>query len=428
MKVLIISHLPIATQNNMGKTFLSLFSEFRREELCQMYIYPAIPDVDRCASFYRVTDKDVLRALPFGKPGGEIQRERIRENAGLYENPEDEHFYRDRRNKSAVRRLLRDAMWDMSRWDNDRLAAWLDREKPDCLFVSPGAARFVYDFALRIARSRDIPILVYICDEYYFVQEPSGPLDRLRLGLLKKKMETLMAHCAHAVTICDELRDDYARHFGVEATTLMTGASCAVADGPRVAAAADTVSYFGNIRCNRYLSLAEVGRALDRINEKTGSHYRLRIYTSEKDPGILGTFSDIRSVELPGFLTGAAFAEAFHDAQLLLHVEAFDEDSIDYVRHSMSTKIADSLASGIPLLAYGPGCVASMGHLLRHDCALTATDPAELEAMLTAAFAGGPEVRRRVDNALAVARRCHDSRTVSGRLRELVEAVIHGGA
>ena len=39
MKVLIISHLPVATQNNMGKTFLSLFSAFEREELCQMYIY-----------------------------------------------------------------------------------------------------------------------------------------------------------------------------------------------------------------------------------------------------------------------------------------------------------------------------------------------------------------------------------------------------
>ena len=46
MKVLIISHNPISNQSNMGKTFLSLFSQFDKEELCQLYIYPVIPNED----------------------------------------------------------------------------------------------------------------------------------------------------------------------------------------------------------------------------------------------------------------------------------------------------------------------------------------------------------------------------------------------
>lgn len=41
MKVLLLSHNPVTTYNNMGKTFLSLFSAFRPEELCQLYLYPA---------------------------------------------------------------------------------------------------------------------------------------------------------------------------------------------------------------------------------------------------------------------------------------------------------------------------------------------------------------------------------------------------
>ena len=43
MKVLIISHNPISTYQSMGKSMRALFSAFRTEELCQLYLYPTIP-------------------------------------------------------------------------------------------------------------------------------------------------------------------------------------------------------------------------------------------------------------------------------------------------------------------------------------------------------------------------------------------------
>ena len=63
MKVLIISHNPITTYQSMGKTMLSLFSAFDRSELCQLYIYPTLPDIDVCDSYFRITDRDVLKSL-----------------------------------------------------------------------------------------------------------------------------------------------------------------------------------------------------------------------------------------------------------------------------------------------------------------------------------------------------------------------------
>ena len=62
MKVLIISHNPITTYQNMGKTLLSLFCEFDKSELCQLYCYPTIPDISVCESYYRVTDRDILNS------------------------------------------------------------------------------------------------------------------------------------------------------------------------------------------------------------------------------------------------------------------------------------------------------------------------------------------------------------------------------
>lgn len=423
MKVLIISHLPVATQNNMGITFLSLFSRFEKQELCQLYIYPAYPDVDRCGSFYRVTDKEVLSSLvTFRRPGGKVAPELIHDRQGLYEVAEDESFYRDRKNKSAVRRLLRDAMWRMSRWYSRDLKAWLEEEKPDCIFVAPGVAKLLYDMALKISKKQGIPLITYICDEYYFVRKPKEPLDALRLKLLQGKIRRLVRESRHLVVICEELKQAYAS-FGTPTTVLMTGAS---ARAEAVEGARQDICYFGNIRCNRYLSLAQVGKALEAVNRKLGTHHRLKIYTSEKDPEILGTFRDCEAIELRGFVTGDAFRDAFRQAGFLLHVEAFDEASIDYVRHSVSTKIADSLGSGIPLIAYGPDCVSSMKHLIRNRCAFTATDPGELEAMLVRALTHREAGEKILKNALHTARTQHSTEENGAALRTITEDILRG--
>ncbi len=423
MKILLVSHLPMSTQHNMGKTFLSLMAGLERQELCQLYIYPAFPDGDWAASFYRVTDKQIIKSLPFGKKvGGCVEPVRIT-GQSFYENPEDESFYRDRKNKSPLRRLLRDGIWRWGNWNNASLHKWLREQKPDCIFLAPGPAKFIYNIALKLAKEYEIPIVTYICDEYYFVDTPKGLLSRVQLRRLQKKIEQTIAASSHLVVICDELKAAYSK-FGKPITTVMTGASFPVAEASRGAEKPAHICYFGNIRCNRYLSLARVGKALDALNGKLGTDYKLKIYTSEKDPEILSVFDGITSVQLPGFVTGEAYQREFENAQLLLHVEAFDAGSIHRVRHSVSTKIADSLASGKPLLAYGPAQVASMGHLLRHRCAITATDEDGLEGMLLTAFTDWAASAAAAEKGLEVARTYHDSDLVGRQMREVFEDIL----
>lgn len=424
MKVLIISHNPVTNQSNMGKTFMSLFSGFESHELCQLYIYPTLPNSHYCGSYYRITDKQVVKSLlKLKHPGGEIHPDQIREDQQAYEDAGDESLYRSRKNKSALRRLGRDALWRLSRWYSPELKKWLEREAPDCIFVAPGVAKFIHNFALRIAKDRKIPIVTYVCDEYYFVKKPDSWLDRLRLRLLQRKIEKLMANTAHLVAISDELKEDYGEKFAVTATKLMTGAGIAAASAPKTAESPNTIRYFGNIRCNRFVSLGEIGCELDAINREMGTDYRLEIFTAEKNPQILDSLRCYRSIRLCPFVSGAEFVKALEESQLLLHVEAFDEASVDYVKHSVSTKIADSLASGIPFLAYGPACISSMLHLRRNDCAITAVSREELRDMLLKAFTDAGDRDRVVGNALATARSYHDTKVTGEQLRQILESV-----
>ena len=165
MKVLLLSHNPVTTYNNMGKTFLSLFSAFRPEELCQLYLYPAVPDTACCGSYYRFTDREALHSIwDRHAVGGEISPDSACHDK--FTSEKEERTYRSPRSRSEPMRLARDLIWRLSRWDHPGLKTWLDRERPDVLFVAPGKQELLYDIALTLARERHIPIVSSLCDDF----------------------------------------------------------------------------------------------------------------------------------------------------------------------------------------------------------------------------------------------------------------------
>lgn len=401
----------------------SLFSEFKKEELCQLYIYPTIPDVDFCDSYYRITDKDVLKSyFKFSVNGRKIDKSEIDTSCHqMFENPEDEARYRNRKNKTSIRMLLRDIMWKFACWYNRGLKSWINEQKPSCIFVAPGTAKFLYDIALKISKKYSIPIITYICDEYYFVEKHKKVLDKIQVKLLQNKIASLMKNTSHIITICESLKSLYSNEFSVPATVIMTGTNYQIAQSPREITNPKAITYMGNIRCNRFNSLAEIGRVLQKLNNDMNTDFSLDIYTSEKDSGILENFDDIATIKLCGYVSGEEFERVFHSANILLHTEAFDKNSIDSVRNSVSTKIADSLASGIPLFAYGPREVASMQHLIDNNCAVVATEKDELFAMLENLFYDKEIRRKAVENALITAQKYHDAEKASKALKDIME-------
>ena len=424
MKVLIISHNPISTYQNMGKTLLSLFSGFDREELCQLYIYPTHPDIDFCSSYYRVTDKEVLKSYyrP-GVPGGVVSKDSIHGGQPMYEKASDESLYRNPKNKSHLRRMARDLMWKCSRWYNKKLKAWLDEQKPTCIFVAPGIAKFTYDIALKISREYKIPIVTYVCDEYCLIPMPGTLIGNFQHRLFRRKFKELMENTAHCISISEELKQLYQTNFNVESTVIMTGSMRQIAEAPRESREINKLSYFGNVRCNRYFSLCDIGEVLDAINKAKGTDYKLEIYSVEKNKDILNHFSGYESIEFKGFLTGEAYTEALESADMLVHVEGFDEESIEKVKYSVSTKIADSLAIGIPFMAYAPRGISSLEHLVRNECALFSCNKEELRATLEKVFDDGSLCVEYIDKALSVAQNCHNADNNSMKLYKIIGRV-----
>ena len=140
MKVLIISHNPITTYQSMGKTMLSLFSSFNKDELCQLYIYPTVPDIGVCNSYFRVTDRDILKSFTrFLKVTPRVMGDEDIDTTqhSMYENTTEADFYKKNK-KNSLTLICRDLMWSLSHWYNKTLKKWLAQEKPTCIFLAPG--------------------------------------------------------------------------------------------------------------------------------------------------------------------------------------------------------------------------------------------------------------------------------------------------
>lgn len=422
MKVLLISHNPITTYQSMGKTFLSLFSEFDRDELCQLYIYPTLPDVDVCHSYYRITDRNVFESYwHLGKVNGrEITiRDIDTTKHDFYENEKEENFISVK--KTALKTVFRDLMWKLSRWYTRQLKDWIERERPTCIFLAPGEAKFIYDIALRISEDFKLPIITYICDEFYFIDKTNGLIDKWRLRLLQRKIRQLMKKSSCIVAISDEINKQYSKEFNVNAETIMTGASIPVSNEYEARTEFKGITYLGNLAYDRISSLIEIGRALDDVNSSKGTDVKVFLYTrtlsEEQKEKIIGT----KSIEYCGYVTGEEFSKTLKSADALLHIESFKDIYIDKVKNSISTKIADSLASGNPLVAYAPSQIASMRYLMANEAALTITSSSELKEKLSD-FVMNQSVRLYIaQNGTSAAKLHHVARDNSIRLKTICE-------
>ena len=422
IKILLISHNPFSTYQSMGKTFVSLFCNFEKTELCQLYIYPSFPNVDAVNSCYRITDRDAIKAIiPRSCVGQEVS---VREYKGsMIEDKQDSKFYAKRSNNQPLKRLIRDSVWKLSHWYSKKLRGWLDEEAPTCIFLAPGYAKFIYDIALRISKERNIPIITYICDDYYFLEQPKNFLGRMELKLLQRKTKQIFNHTSALITISEEIKKQYSKEFAVKTDVIMTGSGFEPRDKVFIKDEITSFSYFGNIGVNRERSLSDIGRVLDEINGEHNTDYHLNIYTRTDNEVVRAAFSGVKSIRMCGFLVGEEFEKEFFNADCLIHVEDFSRESVDLVKGSVSTKIADSLSASIPLLAYGPSGVASIEHLRRNDCAFVCTQKDKLREVIVKMIQDKNERGRITQNAVHVARKHHSCVSNSKRLKEILKQI-----
>ena len=424
LKVLVVSHNVFSFSSNMGRTLANFFKSFPCEDIAQLYFHTQVPTTDICKNYFRITDFDILRKKK-SLTGTRLGEADIRKDLKSERTDEgvEAQLYQFGRKRRPWMYIGRNMLWGLGKWKNARLKAWLDEFNPDVIFFASGDYTFAYRIAMWTAEYKKIPIVTYVCDDFYFLKRRSiSPLYYLNRFDFKRTMKRLFKKNKETVMICDELSRDYKKEFGINPTTIMTVSDLT----GKVLEKAETsdsvkISYIGNLGYNRHLALAEVGKAL---KDLYGGRVMIDLYSTERRPRIVQHLTEENGIAFHGAISAAEVKEVIQKTDILMHIESMDEKNRKKVRYSVSTKIADSLASGKCFFAYGPEEVASMQHLIRNNCAIVATSKEELKTALKVAFEDSEKRETVCKNAVKTAEKYHSGEINDKMFKEVLEKAV----
>ena len=429
MKVLVVSHNVMSRSDNMGKTLLSYFGDFKCDELAQFYIHSEMPnDKKACRNYYRFTDIDAVKSIiPFKKRGGKIPEDEILDvNAASREElGQLEGVYQYGRNRSGFIYLMRNLVWGLSHWFTKDLKKWLDDFKPDVVFFAAGDYAFMYKVAMKFADYAKCPLVLSCVDDYYIYNKNKATLSgKLAHRQLMKNARKTFDKALFATAICDNMARAYQKLFHKKCYTLYTGAD--KKEGLDVLHG-HQISYIGNLGYDRHLQLIDMGKALKSLG-RTEEPLYIDVYSAEKNQNVLDTLTEENGIRFHGRISPDEVLKVMENSMAVIHTEAFDEDLENQVRFSVSTKIAESLLYGPCLIAYGAKGIASFDYLEENEAAFVISTKEELRDGIQKIVEDRELREKIVANARALAEKNHRSdvnaKKVRGWLEEHVTADI----
>ena len=240
------------------------------------------------------------------------------------------------------------------------------------------------------------------------------------------------------LSISEAMSSAFEARYGLRFQAIANGVEPAVwqaLDGERATRRVATepllIRYVGGLADDMGLrSLLDVAEVVDKLRGEIG--VRLEIHTTRtwkaKADAVFGRSRGV-SVHEAG-ISEEGYRRLLIGCHLLLIAYNFDARSVAYVRYSMANKMPECLASGVPVMAYGPTAIATVAYLAEHRVAevVTTRDPALLETALRR-FTGDPDYGRTLGaRGRAFAFERHPAEAVRGRLHaSLSEAASQHG-
>jgi hypothetical protein len=423
IRVLVISHNAFSTSNNMGKTLAALFHEFDKKEIAQLYFHPINPDIYLSSSWYQITDFDVLQSILHRKQCGRVVH--INKVKVFNENTPISKIYKHGKTHSPLKLLIRDMCWKLGSWKTKDLHSWVEEFSPTHVFFASGYSMFAFNVALYISQTYNIPLIPYFCDDYYNENiKTFSPIYWVRRFIFRHKVADTISKSSDLIFISESMQREYQEIFHKRGHVIMTPYSMKLnerihSNSPIV------ISYIGNALLGRGEVLVKIGEAINRIN-RNNTKIIFQVYSGNIDDRIINALNTDDRTYFKGKLSEQGVRDKVIESDVLLHVESFEEGFISKTRHSISTKIADSLASGRVILAVGPRGIASIDYLRENNAAYIIDSESIIEDKLGRYFIENDIDDQIIRNAEELSKLNHDIIKNSQRLKKIFDNTAKG--
>lgn len=324
-------------------------------EIAQICATPGRPYNTVCTRYFQLTDFMMLRSL-YGRKAGKAfitSIEDMEQDSSARNYIAESRFYTFmKRISGSPVKLARELLWNIGRIDRKALGEFVASFNPDVVFCPRLLTWKLMRLEKAVAKITHVPFIAFTGDdeasfqEYYF--DPLFWINRFAFHKAFAKHSRLYSHYfMHSVDQAEEYRKDY----GLKTSTLFKCGDFGDYLSDKPIGDPIRMVYAGRLYCNRWKSLAEVGKALRVIN-RDRKKIILDVFTqdilTDKQRNAL---SPENFIYLRGSVNPQQLRNEYRKADIALHVESLDRKYRLATRVSFSTKIIDLMASTCAIMA-----------------------------------------------------------------------------
>lgn len=248
------------------------------------------------------------------------------------------------------------------------LDKFIKEYKPDIIYTPLGSINIMY-LAYKVSIKYNILIYPHFMDDWIATKYARNIFLIIPRFVQNYYLKKIFERTGKAFTICEKMAHEYSNKYNKSFLPLM---NCVDDSLPSKESDMDenTVRYCysGGFHLNRWKSLEFLCGCLERF--ESDKSIELNIYSKESDWQMYkDKFVKYSFVHFMGFISQTEMLDQLKKQTILIHIESFDKEVIEYTRLSISTKIPEYLSMKKAILAIGPSDIASIEYLKINQCA-----------------------------------------------------------
>lgn len=427
MRILVFQQAAWEETNAVGNTLSNWFGGWNEDQFANFYTRKQVPDNDIVSHYYSISAADIVKEV-FKKKKHSFYAAEIAERKDSIElehGGEQKSIDRLHSRNNDIVYWGMETVWRSGCWINKEFKRFVKEFDPDILFAFCANVYILKPLMDYISTNTSAKTVLFIADDIYadYLRKPF-----FRRSYLTRLCKACIQKADKLYGCSQELCDHYSEMFSRQVSALYKGVRVEFGD-IKEAKKPLRIVYAGNLYYGRRTVLVDLADALDSLNVDEPKA-ELEVYTGATlSDEIVSSFEKRKSVRLMGKRTYSDVKRILTDADIVLHVESFEQSQIDRVKYSFSTKIIDCLGSGSMILAIGPAEDASISYIGRIPGAQVITSRDDMAARLTRVLDMDNDERNRQIEATRRFAESHDGiNQVRERLRKDFLELIAGNA
>lgn len=382
MKLLVIS---AASWNTLvgSNTWAELLKNYNPKDIANISFRDEYPDNSACDNYFVISEKKIIKSIldRNTQTGYRVDsKEYIKDN--ICNTAFHNQLYKNRGKGIYFKRIMREFVWKLGKWQSKELDEFIDSFKPDVVLYAMDGYIHLNRVCRYVKKRAGTKSIGFFGDDTFTYKQSRKIGFKILRFFQRKSLHKLASETDVFWAITEMTKEEADREFGINCRVVTKPISEKIEYTKNEIKFPIKMLYTGKLNIGRDRTLKKLCEALKDINSNNIKFY-IDVYTNTQfSEKILGGLN-YEYLHIHTAIEQKYIPDLQKNADILLFLEDIDGDDALTARLSFSTKIVDYLSSSKCIFAIGNTETAPMQYFKKNNAALVAGSQRDIEKTLT---------------------------------------------